>query len=179
MRRTVSIALAAVAGLMAGCGAEKVKGPPPSAPARITLSSPAFADGATIPRRFTCEGGGDSPALDWRGVPSGARSLALLVEDPDAAGGTYVHWTAWGIPVATRTLPANADPLRQGKSSGGKTGYEPPCPPEGDGPHRYVFALYALRAPLDLEEGASPDEAREAIGKAALARGTLIGRYER
>jgi Raf kinase inhibitor-like YbhB/YbcL family protein len=179
MRRTVSIALALGLLGLAACGEDKVKGPPPAAPARIALSSPAFGPGATIPKRFTCDGEGESPPLRWTGIPPRTRSLALLVEDPDAPGGTYVHWTVWNLPPATTSLPAGVDAerLRQGRASGGDTGYDAPCPPHGDPPHRYVFTLYALRAPLSLDRGAGPDEVRDAIRDAALARGTLIGRY--
>ena len=173
MRRTVSIALAATATL-AGCGGgEKVSGPPPAAPSRIVLSSPAFSQGRSIPKPFTCDGKGQSPPLRWTGVPAGARSLALLVEDPDAPGGTFVHWTAWDIPPRTTTLPADARPPRQGASSKGDTGWTPPCPPSGT--HHYEFTLYALRAPLGLGEGAKPDAVRDAVAKQALAKGTLTG----
>jgi Raf kinase inhibitor-like YbhB/YbcL family protein len=179
MRRTVSIALIVGALAAAGCGEDKVEGPPPGAPQRIVLTSPDFPQGGTIPERFTCDGRGESPALRWRGVPRGTRSLALLVEDPDAPGGTYVHWTAWDIPPTDTSLPADADPPRQGRASGGDSAWEAPCPPEDDEPHRYVFLLYALRAPLDLGDGASPDEVREAIGRVAFARGQLVGRFGR
>jgi Raf kinase inhibitor-like YbhB/YbcL family protein len=179
MRRTLSIGLVVTALALAGCGDDKVSGPPPSAPARIALSSPAFAPGRAIPKSFTCSGQGQSPPLQWRGVPTGARSLALLVEDPDAPGGTYVHWTAWDIPLSTTALAAGAKPPRQGKSSGGDTGWEPPCPPGDDEPHHYVFTLYALRTPLGLTDGAKPDEVRDAIARSALARGTLTGRFGR
>jgi Raf kinase inhibitor-like YbhB/YbcL family protein len=179
MRRTVSIGLAVTAVALAGCGDDKVSGPPPAAPERIVLSSPAFTQGRTIPKQYTCSGRGQSPPLQWRGVSPGARSLALLVEDPDAPGGTYVHWTAWDIPPATTALAAGAKPPRQGKSSGGDTGYQPPCPPEDDNPHRYAFTLYALRAPLGLDDGAKPEDVRSAIGKQALARGSLTARFGR
>jgi Raf kinase inhibitor-like YbhB/YbcL family protein len=179
MRRTVSIGLAVMAVPLTGCGDDKVSGPPPAAPERIVLSSAAFTPGGTIPKAFTCSGEGESPPLRWRGVPRGARSLALLVEDPDAPGGTFVHWTAWDIPPATKALAAGAKPPRQGHSSGGDTGWQPPCPPEGKEPHRYTFTLYALRAPLDVDEGAKPDAVRGAIGKQALARGSLTGRFGR
>jgi Raf kinase inhibitor-like YbhB/YbcL family protein len=180
MRRTVSIALAVAAvAAPAGCGEDKVVGPPPGSPQRIALTSPDFAPGGTLPERFTCDGDGESPALRWRGVPAGARSLALLVEDPDAPGGTYVHWSAWDIPPTETSLPADADPPRQGRASGGDSAYEAPCPPDDDEPHRYVFLLYALRAPLELDDGASPDEVRDAIEREALARGRLVARFGR
>jgi Raf kinase inhibitor-like YbhB/YbcL family protein len=179
MGRTVSIAGAAAALLAAGCAEDKVSGPPPAPSQRIVLTSPEFPTGGTIPERFTCASEGDSPPLSWRGVPAGTRSLALLVEDPDAAGGTYVHWSAWDIPPAARSLEAEAEPPRQGQASGGDSADEAPCPPEDDRPHRYAFLLYALRAPLDLDDGADPADVREAIDRVAIARGRLVGRFGR
>jgi Raf kinase inhibitor-like YbhB/YbcL family protein len=165
-----------------GCGGDDtVKGPPPAAPAAIRLSSSAFSDGALIPRRFTCDGGDVSPPLAWEGVPAAARSLALLVEDPDAPGGTFVHWTLFNLPPTTRALDAGRVPAgaREGKNSFGHRGYGGPCPPKHKPPHRYVFTLYALRSDLGLDAGASPDDVRAAIGRRALARGQLTGRYGR
>lgn len=197
MRATASIAgLLALA--LAGCGDlgpptssqprpgpprqdARVGGPLPLAPARITLSSPAFRPGATIPRSYTCTGEGRLPPLRWTRPPAGTRELALLVEDPDARGGTFVHWLVLGLSSTSRGLPAGTRPatLRQGRASSGRVGYEPPCPPAGTRPHRYLFALYALRRPLGLGLGASPAAARRAIDHAAIARGVLVGRYGR
>jgi Raf kinase inhibitor-like YbhB/YbcL family protein len=168
--------------LLAACGGgETVSGPPPSAPARIALESPAFTAGATIPRRYTCAGAGVSPPLRWHGVPARARALALLVEDPDAPGATFVHWTLYGLSPGLRSLRAGAVPAgaRQGASSAGDTGWTPPCPPHGDPPHRYVFTLYALSAPLRLAAGADPGRVRTAVARAAVARGELVGRVQR
>ena len=113
---------------------------------------------------------GRSPALAWRGVPAGARELVLAVEDPDAPGGTFVHWTVFGIPPSARGLPAAG--VRQGENSGGGRGWTPPCPPRGDRPHRYVFGLYALRRPSGLRAGARPEAVRAALASGALARGS-------
>jgi Raf kinase inhibitor-like YbhB/YbcL family protein len=184
MLRAVAATLAAVgmATATAACGGdETVSGPPPAAPARLHVQSPAFAPGATIPVRFTCAGAGTSPPLQWRGVPARARELALLVEDPDAPGGTFVHWTLYGVAPGTRGLPAGARPpgARQGTNSAGGRGWTPPCPPRGDRPHRYVFGLYALRSPLRLAAGAAPSDVRTAVGRAAIARGELVGRVQR
>ncbi len=167
--------------LAAGCGGgDTVKGPAPAAPDRIQLSSPAFADGAAIPRRHTCDGDDTAPALRWTNAPAKTRSLALLLEDPDAPGGTFVHWTVYGLAPTTTALdadpPANA---KQGENSFGKRGYNGPCPPKGDKPHRYVFTLYALRSDPALGAGASPADVRAAIAKAALARGRLVGHFSR
>jgi Raf kinase inhibitor-like YbhB/YbcL family protein len=179
MRRGVVLALAMA---MAACGGgDRVEGPPPSAPERITVTSSAFDDGGTIPRRYSCDGDEVSPPLAWKGVPDGAHELALLVEDPDAPGGTFVHWVLFNIPadangLAEGDVPTNA---RQGQSSTGEAAYAGPCPPKGDAPHHYEFTLYALKSGLDLPDGAAADDVRAAVAKAALARGRLVGRFGR
>lgn len=182
-----AVAAAALAGIAlwsaTGCGGggDTVTGAAPAAADRMQLTSPAFADGGSIPVRFTCNGSGVSPPLDWRGTPDGASSLALLVEDPDAPGGTFVHWTVWDIAPRARgvlagTVPAGA---AQGDNSAGDRGYTGPCPPKGDAAHHYVFSVYALRRPLDLQDGAAPADVRTAISAAAIARGRLTGRFGR
>ena len=147
----------------------------------ITLRSPAFADGDTIPGVYTCDGDDVSPPLEWSGVPSDAAELAVLVEDPDAPGGTFVHWTLYGLDAGLRALPAAAVPTNatEGANSRGEHGWTPPCPPEGDSPHRYVFTLYALRAPSGLEAHAAPEDVRSAVAAGATARGQLVGRFGR
>ncbi len=174
--------IAAAAAALAGCGGgDRVEGPPPAAPASITLRSPAFADGAAIPRRYGCDGEDISPPLRWSGVPGDARSLALLMEDPDAPGGTFVHWTLYALPPGTRALAEGKVPAsaRQGENSFGDRAYGGPCPPEGKGPHRYVFTLYALRDGALPDAGAAPADVRTAIAGNALACGTLTGRFAR
>jgi Raf kinase inhibitor-like YbhB/YbcL family protein len=168
--------------LAAGCGGgDTVKGPAPAAPDRIRLTSPAFADGAAIPRSSTCDGDNVSPPLRWTGAPAATRSLALLLEDPDAPSGTFVHWTLFGLPPMTTSLTEGKAPAvaQQGENSFGNRGYSGPCPPKGDRAHRYVFTLYALRSDPELDHGASPAEVRAAIAKSALARGRLVGRFRR
>jgi Raf kinase inhibitor-like YbhB/YbcL family protein len=174
----LAICLLALAAAACG-GGDKVEGPPPEAPDEIRLTSTAFDDGATIPERFTCDGDEVSPPLAWSGVPAEARSLALLVEDPDAPGGTFVHWTVFAIPPDTTGMEAGRVPAgaREGENSFGDSAYGGPCPPEGDEPHRYVFTLYALRSEPDLDAGASPEAVRDAVADAALARGQLTGRF--
>jgi Raf kinase inhibitor-like YbhB/YbcL family protein len=183
VRRAALIAVAAAAAL-GGCGGgggEKLTGPPPAAPDRIRLTSPAFAANETIPVRFTCSGAGVSPPLAWTGVPAGARELALLVEDPDAPGGTFVHWILFKLAPRTRRLAAGTVPrgARQGESSTGDARYAGPCPPDGDQPHHYEFVLYALSKPLDLPAGAPAADVRAAVEAGALARGRLVGRFAR
>jgi Raf kinase inhibitor-like YbhB/YbcL family protein len=179
-RRGVPPAVGLVCAVIGACGGgDTVEGPPPAAPDRIELSSPAFPPDGTIPVRFSCEGEDVSPPLQWSGVPDDARSLALLVEDPDASG--FVHWTLYDVAPATTALREAELPRggREGENSFGDEGYGGPCPPEGDAPHRYVFTLYALRSPLELEAGAGPQQVRDAIAGAALARGQLTGRFGR
>jgi Raf kinase inhibitor-like YbhB/YbcL family protein len=174
-----ALALVAVA---IGCGGDDddVEGPPPEAPDRIRLESSAFRAGAAIPGRYSCDGEDVPPPLEWSGVPDGARSLALLVEDPDAPGGTFVHWTVWNMPATWRGLDGEPPPgSSQGENSSGETGWTGPCPPEDDSPHRYEFTIYALSRSLDLDEGASLEDVRSAIGDASLARGRLTGRFGR
>ena len=166
--------------LLAGCGGgAKPSAPLPAAATTLKLTSPAFANGGTLPVRFTCSGKGVSPPLAWSGVPHGARELALVVEDPDA--GRFVHWTVLGIAPSSRGIAEVAVPhgVVQPANSFGDHGWGAACPPKGAGPHRYVFALYALRAPLGLGEGASPDGVRSAIAKQAIARGVLTARFGR
>jgi hypothetical protein len=129
-----------------------------TAPATITVTSPAFVDGGTIPVRYTCDGENVAPPLRWSGVPADARGIALTVEDPDAPGGTFVHWVVLDLPPSATSVPPDTP------------GYKGPCPPKGDRPHRYVFTVYALREPVT---------GRDQIGGAAIARGTLTGRYGR
>jgi Raf kinase inhibitor-like YbhB/YbcL family protein len=168
-------ALAAL--LLAGCGGGHDAAAPArdDAPNTIKLSSPAFADGAAIPKDNSCDGAGKPPALSWSGVPERARELVLVVEDPDARGGTFVHWTAFGIPADATSVPAG---VAGGKNSSGDEGWTPPCPPGGK-PHRYVFTLYALGRPSGLEAGASAKDVRAALSGGALARGRLTGTYSR
>ena len=176
------IACFAAATALAGCGGgEKASEPAPEAPPGIELTSSAFRAGATIPAKYTCDGDETSPPLEWPTVPDGTKSLALLMEDPDAPSGTFVHWTVYGIPVTARRFEEGKPPpgSSQGENSFGDDRYGGPCPPEGDKAHRYVFSLYALRADLELDAGAKPDEVASAIKGQALARGQLIGTFKR
>ena len=142
----------------------------PQAPARLDISSPAFANGSTIPKRFTCSGQNVSPPLSFGGVPAKATALALLVQDPDADD--FVHWAVFRIPPGTKGFEEGKVPsgVVQGKNGFGDQRWGGPCPPEGDKPHRYVFALYALDSQV---------ESSGAISGHALVRGTLTGRFGR
>ncbi|GAB1691942.1 YbhB/YbcL family Raf kinase inhibitor-like protein [Krasilnikovia sp. M28-CT-15] len=172
------IIFGALAGLVAGCAGP---GPEPAAPAaapNISVSSSAFTDGGDIPRRHTCDGADVSPPLAFAGLPSGVRELALLVEDPDAPHGTFVHWVAWGIDPARAGLAEGERPPGSGTNGFGHTGYGGPCPPRGPA-HSYVFTVYALSRPAGARAGASAADLRTAIDGAVLAKGTLTGRYAR
>ena len=175
-------AVLALAGLLAACsGQAPAPRRAPSFAATIRLASPAFRPGGTLPARFTCDGEGRPPPLAWGGVPRGARSLALLVVDPDAPSGPFLHWAVYGLSprlrgVASGPLPGGA---RQATSGFGRRAYGAPCPPAGDTPHRYTFTLYALRRPVRSPDGASAEAARSALERSALAEGRLIARYGR
>jgi len=180
-RRSPAAGIVLVAAALTACGDDTVEGPPPSAPEQIRLTSPAFAPGAAIPPRFTCDGEDVSPPLQWSGVPAEARSLALLLEDPDAPDGTFVHWTLFVMAPSTTGLREAEVPsgAAEGENSFGDIGYGGPCPPEGDEPHRYTFIVYALRSAPELDAGASPEEVRAEIADRAIARGELTGRFGR
>ena len=149
----------------------------PDAPAKpsmgMSLASPAFTDNGEIPAKYGCSGGGQavSPPLTIGGVPAAAKSLALIVDDPDAPGGTFTHWLVWNIAPSTTSIAEGLPPAgaSEGKNGYGKTGWGSPCPPSGE--HHYIFVLYALDAP----QIAGADE----IPKHAVAQAKLIGRYAR
>jgi Raf kinase inhibitor-like YbhB/YbcL family protein len=169
---------------LAGCGngGGSGLGEPPAAPDKVDFESSAFDDGGRIPKQFTCDEGNNlPPPLDWSGVPGDAASLALILEDPDAPGGTFVHWTLFGIDPQIDSLAPGEIPegAEEGKNSFGDSGYGGPCPPKGDSPHHYVFTLYALKRPLTVGKGAEPKQVLAEIENAAIARGRLTGTYGR
>ena len=177
--RPVLWLLAAVA-LAAGCGddGERLSSDDlPRAPAALRVSSPDFSDGSRVPRRYTCDGAGDEPRIQAGKVPPGTSELVLVVSDPDAPGGTFVHLTRYGL--SARGDGSVDHGGREGRNSAGKTGWAPPCPPEGDAPHRYVWSVYALRDPSGLEAGAEPGEVVGALRDGVLAAGTITARYGR
>ena len=148
---------------------------------KLTIN--AFADGDTIPRTFTCEGQNISPALTWTGEPADTRSFALIMDDPDAPGGTWNHWLLWDIPQGTHSLPQAyraSRPVHSGKNDFGDASYGGPCPPKGNGPHRYFFRLYALDTPaLAVRAGARRKELERALQPHQLGTGEYVGRFER
>jgi Raf kinase inhibitor-like YbhB/YbcL family protein len=178
-RAAVAVLLAG--GLAACGGGAKVQHRSPPALHAIPVGSSAFRDGGTLPRRFTCDGSRTAPPLEWSGLPVGTAELALVVDDPDAPGGTFVHWTLFGIDSRANHLVSGKLPpgARQGTNGFGGQGYGAPCPPRGDRPHRYVFTLYALSRRAGLREGASTGEVRGAIAKAVIGQGRLTATYVR
>lgn len=152
----------------------------------LTLTSPAFRANAAIPKRHTCDADDIAPALAWRGVPPEAKSLALIVDDPDAPDPkapklTYVHWVLYDVPTSATGLPEGGRPLpagaREGLNDWKKTGYGGPCPPIGR--HRYFFKLYALDTVLGDLGKATKATIEGAMKNHILAQAELMGTYER
>ncbi len=144
--------------------------------ATMKLSSPEFADKQQIPSDYTCDGAGRIPPLEISGIPANAKSLALLMDDPDAPAGTWDHWVAWNIPPATRRIDSEPEGVA-GKNSWGKTGYGGPCPPSGM--HRYYFKIYALDAVLELPAGSGKAALLGAMKGHVIAEASLMGTYQR
>jgi Raf kinase inhibitor-like YbhB/YbcL family protein len=147
--------------------------------AEFGLSSDAFGPGEEIPRRHACDGEDVSPALFWRDPPAGTRSLALIVEDPDAPRGTFTHWLAWNIEPVTGGLGEGESAPAEGRNDFGIGGWSGPCPPPGHGPHRYFFRLHALDARLTIGIRAGRRELEQALAGHVLETAELMGRYER
>jgi Raf kinase inhibitor-like YbhB/YbcL family protein len=151
----------------------------------FSLQSAAFAPGGTIPKQHTCDGADQSPPLAWSRPPDRTMSLALIVEDPDAPGGTFVHWVLYNLPGDGSQLAAGVSKqaelpngARQGRNGFRRVGYGGPCPPPGS-PHHYVFHLYALSRPVDLTAGAAASELRSAMAGQILREAQLTGIYGR
>jgi hypothetical protein len=151
--------------------------PTPSQPGSgMHVSSPDFEPGAVIPKEFTCDGNNINPTLIIEGIPAETKSLALILEDPDAPRGTWVHWVVYNIPVVSR-IDENSIPGKQGINDYGGDEYEGPCPPSGT--HRYAFNLYALDVELALGEGVDKNALEEAMQGHIIDTAELIGRYTR
>lgn len=181
--------LIAILALLCACQVPFVGDSPaltPSGGATMALqvTSSAFTPGGVIPKQYTCDGKNISPPLAWAGVPSNAKSLVLIADDPDAPVGTWVHWVVFNIPSAVRELPEAIAPIEtlstggtQGKSSFGKIGYGGPCPPSGA--HRYFFKIYALDTELNLRSASTKDDVVKAMDGHVIAEGQLMGKYQR
>ena len=150
----------------------------------INVASTAIKEGGMIPAKYTCDGANVSPPIEWSGVPANAKTIALICDDPDAPGKTWVHWVVFDMLATTKNLPENV-PL-QGTIAGGgkqgttdfrKVGYGGPCPPSGT--HRYYFKVYALDKELGLDSQTTKDQVLKAMEGHILAQGQLMGRYRR
>jgi Raf kinase inhibitor-like YbhB/YbcL family protein len=151
----------------------------------LTISSPSFANGGEIPAQFTCTGVDVSPKLVWGEPPTGTKSSALLVDDPDAPVGNWNHWVMWNIPANSRGLSEGVtkqaqlpDDSQQGTNDFHKIGYNGPCPPAGK-PHRYYFKLFALDTKLDLKPTAGKKELEAAMKGHVLAEAEWMGHFHR
>lgn len=189
MKRKHMLALAFVvlgSGAFA-CG--QPAGPGPSAPAgvsiaSITVTSKSFASGGQIPVDYTCDGKNVSPQLTWSSPPANTKSFAVVVDDPDAPGGTFTHWIVFDLPADALSLAEAVDPAALG-ALGAKVGqndfhnvsWEGPCPPKGEGMHRYQFRVFALDAPLKAEEGATRAQIDAALNGHVLGQGALTGGF--
>jgi Raf kinase inhibitor-like YbhB/YbcL family protein len=145
----------------------------------FAVESSAFENAQAIPSRYSCEGDDVSPPLRWANVPEGVRSLALVVDDPDAPRGVFTHWVAWGLDPSAEGLGEGESAPSEGRNGFGATGYGGPCPPPGHGRHRYVFRLYALDSEPDLPARAAKAELERAIEGHVLMTAELVGTYER
>lgn len=151
---------------------------------KFSLTSTAFKEGETIPKKYTCDGPDISPPLKWESVPVDTKSLALIVEDPDAPMGTWIHWVVYDIPPNVSEFAENvpsektlANGTAQGKNDFRKIGYGGPCPPSGT--HRYFFKLYALDTKLNLPPGSTKLDLVKAMQRHVIAEGELMGKYSR
>lgn len=153
---------------------------------KIAVTSQAFKEGETIPAKYTCDGANVSPPLAWD-VPSteSIRAFALIVDDPDAPVGVWVHWVLWNLPADARNLAENVPPektlpsgARQGTNDFRRIGYGGPCPPPGT-LHRYFFKVYALNQMLDLAPGATKADLLKAMQGRIAGEGQIMGKYGR
>jgi Raf kinase inhibitor-like YbhB/YbcL family protein len=146
--------------------------------ARMKITSSAFHEGGNIPSKFTCDGSDTSPPLQITGIPSEAKSLVLIADDPDAPGGLFTHWLVWNIPPQTNSIAEGSAPKGvHGTNDFGKSGYRGPCPPPGT--HRYSFKIFVLDRELDLPSGAKRSQVDAAMKGHVIAQGELMGRYAR
>ena len=178
---TWPLALLVLVVAVSACGGDDDEEEPlatgPAAPG-FAFTQSGVVEGEPIDSRYTCDGEDVSPALAWEGVPEGTAELALVMEDPDAPGGTFTHWLVYGLDPGETQLPEGADPALQGTNDFGNVGYGGPCPPGGE-THDYVFRLLALDQELELEEGASRDDLLGAVEGRVVAEATLTGSYSR
>jgi len=172
---------------LVGCGSHSPPAGPASGSRSLAFESGDVTGGQPIDPRFSCDGEGRSPALRWSGVPTSAKSLALLLEDPDAPGGTFTHWIVYRLAPQVTSLAAGVPPnasewhgssFRQGVNQLGRNGYSGPCPPRGQ-THRYVFRLLALDTTPSLPAGASRAELDRAVEGHTIAEARMTATYSR
>ena len=177
------LAFALVAFGLAACRDAGVSpSPPPGKTATsVTVSSSAFSAGSAIPANYTCDGADQSPDLAWTAVPDGAKSIAIVVDDPDAPHGTFTHWIVWNIQPSTRTLGAGGGGGLAGGVSGtndfDRVGYSGPCPPKGAA-HHYHFRVYGLDTTVSLKPSAKRSDLDKALSGHVLAQGELVGTFQ-
>lgn len=143
----------------------------------LTIKSPAFQPNNPIPKKYSCDGEGTNPPITIEGIPKESKSLALVVDDPDAPGGTFDHWVVWNIPPSTSKIAERSVPGTEGLNSARHKGYMGPCPPSGT--HRYFFKVYALDTELGLGAKSTKRDLEKAMQGHVLAKGELIGLYHR
>jgi Raf kinase inhibitor-like YbhB/YbcL family protein len=143
----------------------------------MNITSPNFSQQDLIPSLYTCQGKNINPELTFTDVPKEARSLVLIMDDPDAPMRTYVHWVLYDIPPHVTSIPKDSSVGTQGINTSGKLGYVGPCPPSGV--HRYYFKLYALDALLNLKEGVTKEQILQAMEGHILQTDELVGLYEK
>ena len=146
----------------------------------MKIESEAFEPGLAIPPRYACDGENVNPPLKFSNIPQEAKSLALVVDDPDAPNGTFIHWLIWNIPTDTSEIGEKTDSqsMVTGLNGFGKVNYGGPCPPKGE-EHRYFFKLYALNAILDLKQGTVYDALKQKINDHIVSEAVLMGTYKR
>lgn len=151
---------------------------PMTSTSTLSLTSSAFEHETSMPSKYTCDGPNVSPPLAWSNVPEGTASFALVMDDPDAPGGTWDHWIVFNIPPSVSGVAESEEPEGvPGKNSFGRSGYGGPCPPSGS--HRYIFRLYALDASLDISEGSSKAEVLGSMEGHIIEQAELMGTYQR
>jgi Raf kinase inhibitor-like YbhB/YbcL family protein len=144
---------------------------------KLSVNSSAFENNKVIPAKYTCDGDDVNPPLTIEGVPEGTKTLALIVDDPDAPMGTWDHWIVWNIPATTSKIAENTVPGTEGMNDFRRRSYGGPCPPSGT--HRYFFKVYALDVKLDLSPTSRKRDVEKAMQGHVLAEGELVGLYRR
>jgi Raf kinase inhibitor-like YbhB/YbcL family protein len=178
--------------LLAACGGSTAKDTQAldatAVPKSITVTSPAFTNGKPIPRANTCDGPGTAPTISWSAVPADTKSVAVVVDDPDAPGGDFLHWLVIGLPPKAGSVPSHLPGVTELDNAGGTKGWTPPCPPAGS-MHHYRFSVYALNDYVCADNGdtsngpdCSPPASSQGLPQiqgTAIAKGVLVGTYSR